>query len=96
MIMILMIKMTFRSGTNYIEYSLMFEVKTSIKSIGEVIRQIQLYKTYFQIYTNRIYEFIIVSPDDRYIDILKSQGIGFLKCTCDLPKALSQGDLFGA
>ena len=87
---------------DHIEYSLMLEVKTSIKSIGEVIRQIQLYKNYFKNdYCNgryRKYEFIIVSPDDRYVDLLKSQNIGFVKCECELPKAEipSQSDLFGA
>ena len=79
----------------HIEYSLMFEVKTSIKSIGEVVRQIQLYKNYRNRYKDK---FIIVSPDDRYVDLLKSQNIGFVKCDCELPKAEipSQSDLFGA
>jgi hypothetical protein len=83
---------------DHIEYSLMLEVKTTIKSIGEVIRQIHLYKNYFRNYHNKMYEFIIVSPDDRYVDLLKSQDIGFVKCDCELPKAEipSQGDLFGA
>lgn len=51
-----------------------FEVKTSIKSIGETIRQINTYRTYL-----RDQIFCIVSPDDRFIKILKSQNILFVK-----------------
>ncbi len=70
-------------------HSLFFEAKTSIKSIGEVIRQIQTYKTYC-----KQGKYIIVSPDDRYAELLKEQNIGFLKCACELPKAKGQLDFF--
>ena len=48
-----------------------FEVKTLIPSLGELIRQIQLYKEY----QGGLY--IVVSPDARFVDILKEQKIGF-------------------
>jgi hypothetical protein len=51
-----------------------FEVKSRISNIGEVIRQINQYKTF-----SRFDHFYIVSPDDRFVDILKSQSIGFIK-----------------
>ena len=50
-----------------------FEVKTQIESIGELIRQINMYREYVKGI------FIVVSPDDRCQDILTSQHIGFLK-----------------
>jgi hypothetical protein len=52
-----------------------FEVKSKITSIGEVIRQINQYKTFLP-----PVRFVIVSPDDRYSDILTNQGIYFVKC----------------
>jgi hypothetical protein len=55
-----------------------FEIKVSIKSIGELIRQIRLY----EVYETRA-RFIVVSPDDHAEKILKSQRIGFLKYTGD-------------
>ena len=51
-----------------------FEVKSKITSIGEVIRQINQYRTFCHV--NKFY---IVSPDDRFSEILKQQGIGFIK-----------------
>lgn len=56
--------------------SVAFEVKTKIPSLGEVIRQIQTYRT-----TERIHDrqYVIVCPDDRFAAALKGQGIGFLK-----------------
>jgi len=47
------------------------EVKSSIPSLGELIRQIRMY----QQYQNGIY--VVVSPDARYADALRSQGIEF-------------------
>ncbi len=51
-----------------------FEVKPSIPSLGEVIRQIRMYQTY----TGADLWFI-VSPDDRFAEQLRGQGIGFVK-----------------
>lgn len=70
------------------------EVKSHIESIGETLRQISKYKAaapwcdcpyrYGQkvhINSSRHYapEFFIASPDFRYIDVIESQGIRFLK-----------------
>lgn len=52
-----------------------FEVKTTIPSAGELIRQIRLYQQYLSGH------YIVVSPDDRHADVLRSQGIDFLKYT---------------
>lgn len=55
----------------------LFEVKPSISSLGEVIRQIQMYKAYVD---GDGAEFFIVSTDDRFRTQLESQRIGFVKC----------------
>ena len=47
------------------------EVKSSIPSAGELIRQIQLYRQYQK------GTYVVVSPDARYADVLRSQGIEF-------------------
>ncbi len=57
-----------RSDTAY------FEVKPSIPSLGEVIRQIRMYQTY-----TGHWPWFIVSPDDRFAEQLRDQGIGFVK-----------------
>lgn len=51
-----------------------FEIKTEISSLGELIRQISLYKNYLP-----SLNFVVISPDDTHIEILKSQKIGFYK-----------------
>ncbi len=51
-----------------------FEVKTEINSIGELIRQINHYRTYQK------GTYFVVCPDDSSRDILKQQNIGFIKC----------------
>ncbi len=50
-----------------------FEVKPTIPSLGEVIRQIRMYQTY-----TAGAEWWVVSPDARFKDQLESQGIKFL------------------
>lgn len=52
--------------------SLLFEVKTAIPSLGEIIRQIR----YYQEYERGIY--VVVSPDARWKDALESQEIRFV------------------
>lgn len=67
-----------------------FEIKTKIDSVGEVIRQINTYRgERGAVYGSQVFWFI-VSPDDRYISILKSQGIGFVK----YPQSSGQRTLF--
>lgn len=56
-----------KSGNAY------FEVKTEIPSLGELLRQIQLYRTYFH------GDWFVVSPDTRYIETLAEQNVGFIE-----------------
>lgn len=49
-----------------------FEVKTTIPSLGELIRQVRFYQT------KGSSNFVVVSPDDRWIEPLTRQGIAFL------------------
>jgi hypothetical protein len=63
------------------DYQLYIEVKTRIPSIGELIRQISMYKTYAC--ARGYYRFAVVSPDDRFEKILENQGIHFYKYTGD-------------
>ena len=53
-----------------------FEVKTKIPSIGELIRQLKVYKTHL---SHKKQAFVVVSPDDSCADILKQQGFFFYK-----------------
>lgn len=50
-----------------------FEVKSAISSLGELIRQVRMYQSYFDT------TYIVVSPDDRFAGTLKEQGIQFIK-----------------
>ena len=53
--------------------SLLLEVKPEIRSVGEVVRQIRMY----QAYQDSL--FVVVCPDDRFREVLRGQGIGFVK-----------------
>jgi len=55
------------------KHSIGIEVKTEIPVVGELIRQIQFYRQYTAA------SWIVVSPDDKNAEILKEQGIRFLK-----------------
>lgn len=65
---------------------LFFEVKPSIRSLGEIIRQIRMYQSSQGASglngrkETETPDWWVVSPDDRFESALKSQGIGFLKC----------------
>jgi hypothetical protein len=50
-----------------------FEVKSSLPSLGELIRQIRMYEEYVK------GKFYVVAPDDKYAEQLQRQGIGFIK-----------------
>lgn len=52
--------------------SLIIEVKTKIPSVGELLRQIEMYQQYAP-----SCNFCIVSPDTKYKDFIKKQGICF-------------------
>lgn len=51
----------------------LFEVKPTIPSVGELIRQIRMYQEY------QGGKYVVVSPDDRFVSVLADQGIKFLK-----------------
>lgn len=51
-----------------------FEVKPSIPSVGELIRQLRMYQTY-----TKGAKWFVASPDDRFESILSAQGFGFIK-----------------
>jgi hypothetical protein len=56
-----------------------FEVKTSIPSLGELLRQLNHYRQYL----GREYEtpdIFVVAPDARFAAKIREQGFGFLQC----------------
>lgn len=65
-----------------------FEVKATIRSIGETIRQINTYRAHL-----KNIPFCIVSPDGRFRAILESQGILFVKAPA-MGDSGAQGGLF--
>lgn len=66
---------TFRIGHEVAK--VYFEVKTSIKSIGELFRQLN---TYIPHIDGPIF---VVCPDGKWKDLIESQGFGFIKCDMD-------------
>lgn len=61
----------------YHDARLYFEVKPTIPSLGEVIRQVRMYQTYT---TGGSYvRWHIVSPDTRFKSQIEAQGIGFVE-----------------
>jgi hypothetical protein len=59
---------------------LLVEVKPEILSVGEVVRQIQMYRKYLaEISTLCRPEIYVASPDDRFCKLFASQKIGFIK-----------------
>jgi hypothetical protein len=57
--------------------ALLFEVKTRVHGLGELIRQLNYYLKYYHGWST--YQAIVVSPDDRFQTVLVEQGFGFLK-----------------
>lgn len=58
--------------------SLVIEVKTAIPNVGELLRQLNLYRGARQFKYGGT-RFVVVSPDDRFASVLRSQGIAFYK-----------------
>jgi hypothetical protein len=50
-----------------------FEVKSILPTLGELIRQIRMYEEFVG------KAFYVVAPDDKYAKMLNQQGIGFIK-----------------
>lgn len=57
----------------YVKYEVAFEVKTTIPSLGELLRQLKLYEQHF---TGKIF---VVAPDARFADKIREQGFGFIQ-----------------
>ena len=57
------------------------EVKTRISNVGDVIRQINYYRSFFS--SNRV-QFYVCCQDAKFKDLLGSQGIGFIKAPMNL------------
>lgn len=53
--------------------TLNIEVKTTIPSVGELLRQIRMYKVHLP------GRYMIISPDDRFRDQIQAQGLYFVK-----------------
>ncbi len=67
--------------SNYDTRRRYFEVKPSMTSLGEVIRQIRMYQTYTATGGG---EWWIVSPDTRFQTQIEAQGIKFLSVPADI------------
>jgi hypothetical protein len=52
---------------------ILVEAKSVLPTVGELMRQIQLYRTAFR------GKIVVVSPDDKHSQILIEQGVGFIK-----------------
>jgi hypothetical protein len=52
---------------------ILVEAKSVMPTVGELMRQIQLYRTAFS------GKFVVVSPDESYAQILAEQGVTFIK-----------------
>lgn len=57
------------------ESRILIEAKSVLPTVGELMRQVQLYRTAFS------GKFVVVSPDDSYAQILNEQGVTFIQCT---------------
>jgi len=57
----------------YSEDRIWFEVKPKIPSLGELVRQLNMYRTY-----TPMERWFVVSPDTRWCEHLKAQGFGFI------------------
>lgn len=52
-----------------------FEIKTEILSLGELLRQINMYRMHLPYHD----AFVVVCPDDKFASKLKEQGVMFFK-----------------
>lgn len=68
---------------------LFVEVKSKVTSIGDLLRQIQFYRTFV-----KDTPWCVVSPDTRYAEIIRQQGIHFVECPRHVVSQNGQLDLF--
>lgn len=57
--------------------TLNFEIKTAIPNLGDLLRQINVYREY------QSGHYYVVCPDDRFIEELKQEKIGFIKAPAE-------------
>lgn len=55
-----------------------FDIRTTIPSLGQLIRDINIYKLYLGFEQSWMYTYLVVCADDRYANILAEQGVHFL------------------
>lgn len=65
-----------RHGRDWWSGRFYIEAKSTIPSLGELVRQLNLYQQYVGLYPG---QFIIVSPDVRYAAKLRDLGFGFIE-----------------
>lgn len=65
------------------------EIKSKISSVGDLLRQIQFYRTF-----DKKTPWCVVSPDTRYAEIIRQQGIHFVECPRHVVSQNGQLDLF--
>jgi hypothetical protein len=83
------------------EDSAYFEVKTTIPSLGELLRQLSMYRQYLRKHRDEFDpQIVVVCPDARFADKIREQGFGFIQTPGATPKANGQPPkdrwLFGA
>ena len=69
---------TWHPHSSHHSYRTLVEVKTSLPTIGELMRQLNLYRLVYR-------DVIVVAPDDSYAEILKEQGVLFVQYIADKP-----------
>lgn len=67
-------KKIIKAEEQYENYSLWFEIKPEIRSLGELMRQIRMYQSYTE-----FQQWFVVSPDTRFRSPIEKQGIGFIE-----------------
>ena len=66
--------------------TILFEAKIAIDSLGELFRQVRMYQEgYLGRAEVRQMPFVIVCPDDSNADIIRQEGLHFLKYEPDTP-----------
>ena len=63
-----------KAENSYLELDLYFEVKPTIPSLGELIRQIRMYESYTE-----GGQWFVVSPDTRFCTLIEGQNIKFIE-----------------
>jgi hypothetical protein len=83
----------------WVDHQVCFEVKTTISSLGELLRQLGQYREYLKRRDKPEYPLFVVSPDARFADKIREQGYGFVQYPREIMptngQAKDDGWLFG-